>query len=389
LKKIVVVGLGYVGVANSILLAQNNMVIGVDVSKKKVDLLNSGIPPIEDELAADYLSKKKLSLRATTKLSEAIEGADFIILCAPTNYDEDSQSFDTSILKNIVKDILAQNQKTTIVIKSTIPVGFIDELRNDFAFENVFFSPEFLREGRALYDNLYPSRIIVGSKSAKAHEFANIMLDASEEKNAPVLLTGPREAETIKLFANTYLAMRVAFFNELDSFSVAENLDASEIIAGICSDKRIGQSYNNPSLGYGGYCLPKDTKQLRSNFKNIPQNLISAIIESNVTRKLFLISEIIKRNPKHVGIYRLTMKAGSDNFRDSAVIDFIEPLLNTGIKVTIYEPLTDLKVLKGAEIVDDFIKFRDTCDIIIANRTDQLNVIDPEKLFTRDIFSVD
>lgn len=389
MKKIVVVGLGYVGVANSILLAQNNMVIGVDVSKKKVDLLNSGIPPIEDELAADYLSKKKLSLRATTKLSEAIEGADFIILCAPTNYDEDSQSFDTSILKNIVKDILAQNQKTTIVIKSTIPVGFIDELRNDFAFENVFFSPEFLREGRALYDNLYPSRIIVGSKSAKAHEFANIMLDASEEKNAPVLLTGPREAETIKLFANTYLAMRVAFFNELDSFSVAENLDASEIIAGICSDKRIGQSYNNPSLGYGGYCLPKDTKQLRSNFKNIPQNLISAIIESNVTRKLFLISEIIKRNPKHVGIYRLTMKAGSDNFRDSAVIDFIEPLLNTGIKVTIYEPLTDLKVLKGAEIVDDFIKFRDTCDIIIANRTDQLNVIDPEKLFTRDIFSVD
>ena len=389
MKKIVVVGLGYVGVANSILLAQNNMVIGVDVSKKKVDLLNSGIPPIEDELAADYLSKKKLSLRATTKLSEAIEGADFIILCAPTNYDEDSQSFDTSILKNIVKDILAQNQKTTIVIKSTIPVGFIDELRNDFAFENVFFSPEFLREGRALYDNLYPSRIIVGSKSAKAHEFANIMLDASEEKNAPVLLTGPREAETIKLFANTYLAMRVAFFNELDSFSVAENLDASEIIAGICSDKRIGQSYNNPSLGYGGYCLPKDTKQLRSNFKNIPQNLISAIIESNVTRKLFLISEIIKRNPKHVGIYRLTMKAGSDNFRDSAVIDFIEPLLNTGIKVTIYEPLTDLKVLKGAEIVDDFIKFRDTCDIIIANRTDQLNVIDPEKLFTRDIFGVD
>lgn len=389
MKKIVVVGLGYVGVANSILLAQNNMVIGVDVSKKKVDLLNSGIPPIEDELAADYLSKKKLSLRATTKLSDAIEGADFIILCAPTNYDEDAQSFDTSILKNIVKDVLAQNQKTTIVIKSTIPVGFIDELRNDFAFENVFFSPEFLREGKALYDNLYPSRIIVGSKSAKAHEFANIMLDASEEKNAPVLLTGSREAETIKLFANTYLAMRVAFFNELDSFAVAENLDASEIIAGISSDKRIGQSYNNPSLGYGGYCLPKDTKQLRSNFKNIPQNLISAIIESNVTRKLFLISEIIKRNPKHVGIYRLTMKAGSDNFRDSAVTDFIEPLLNTGIKVTIYEPLTDLKVFKGAEIVDDFIKFRDTCDIIIANRTDQLNVIDPEKLFTRDIFGVD
>ena len=387
--KISVVGLGYVGVANAILLSQYNEVVGVDISQKKVDLINRGLSPIEDDYASKFLSSGNLSLTATTDLSVAVNKADFVVICAPTNYDEATKYFDISILKNIISDTLALSRDVTIVIKSTIPIGFVEEMRREFGYDNILFSPEFLREGRAVYDNLYPSRIIVGSRLPEAQLFADMMIRAAHANDIKVLLVGDREAETIKLFANTYLAMRVAFFNELDSFALLEGLDTSEMISGVCSDHRIGHLYNNPSFGYGGYCLPKDTKQLHANFSTVPQNLVSAIIDSNATRKKVLIDEVIKRFPKKVGIYRLIMKAGSDNFRDSAISDFISPLMDNDIEVLIFEPNTSLSYFKDAKITDNFDDFYEECDLILANRIDKRINVQDAKIFTRDIFGMD
>ena len=387
--KIVVVGLGYVGIANAIVLSQYNEVVGVDVSKEKVELINRGISPIEDEYASEFLSSGNLSFTATTDLSGAINKANFVIICAPTNYDEAAEYFDTAILKNIISDTLALSREVTIVIKSTIPIGFVEEVRCEFGYENILFSPEFLREGHAVYDNLYPSRIIVGSRLPEAQIFVDMMVRAARADDVKVLSVGDREAETIKLFANTYLAMRVAFFNELDSFALLEDLDTSEMISGVCSDHRIGHLYNNPSFGYGGYCLPKDTKQLQANFNTVPQNLMSAIVKSNATRKKVLIDEIIKRCPKKVGIYRLIMKAGSDNFRESAISDLISPLIDNEIELLIFEPNTNLTYFKDAKVTNNFDEFYEECDLILANRIDKRINVQDAKIFTRDIFGVD
>ena len=386
--KIVVVGLGYVGSAMSILLSKDHSVVGVDLDSSKVEKLNKHQVPIKDRLAEEFLKENNVSLKGTTNLSEAILDADLVVLCLPTNYDADKDYFDTAALQYVIETVHREQESLPIVVKSTIPIGFVEHMRAKFEKLDIFFSPEFLREGNALRDNLHPSRIIVGSNSSAAVRYSEIMLDAAIDKNVPVLFVGPSEAEAIKLFSNTFLAMRVSFFNELDSFCVSHKLDTRHLIDGICLDPRIGQGYSNPSFGYGGYCLPKDTKQLLANFKDVPQNLFSAIVQANETRKYFIFNKILEKKPETVGIYRLTMKSESDNFRSAAVFDIIDLLVSQGIRVVIFEPQLSIEGV-GSEVINDFDDFISCTDLILANRYDsKLDCVHP-KVFTRDVFGVD
>lgn len=387
--KIAVAGLGYVGLSNAVLLAQHHRVVAVDISEARVALVNQGKSPIVDSGIEEFLSSRNLDLTATLTASDAYTDADYIIISTPTNYDERTNHFDTSSVEAVIAQVLACNQTGTIVIKSTIPVGYVEEMRARFATDRILFSPEFLREGRALYDNLHPSRIIVGEQSERARIFAQLLAEGAEKKDIPILFTGPSEAEAIKLFANTYLAVRVAFFNELDSYSMARGMDSRQIIEGIGHDPRIGSHYNNPSFGYGGYCLPKDTKQLLANYSEVPQNLIGAVVDANRTRKDFLAEQIIAAKPKVVGVYRLVMKAGSDNFRQSAIQGIMKRIKAKGIEVVIYEPTLGTPDFFGSQVLAELDEFKSRCSVIIANRKSQ-DLADVEaKIFTRDIYGVD
>jgi UDPglucose 6-dehydrogenase len=387
--KIVAVGLGYVGLSNAVLLAQNNEVIGVDVSQERVDMLNACKSPIVDAELSKYLAEKDLNLSASTDLEGSLNGADYVIISTPTNYDEKTNFFDTSSVEKVITQVLHSEPNACMVVKSTIPVGFIDDVRNRLHTEAVIFSPEFLREGRALHDNLYPSRIIVGEKSERAAVFANLLAHGALKTDIDQLFTGTREAEAIKLFSNTFLAMRVAFFNELDSYAMARKMDSREIIDGVSFDPRIGNHYNNPSFGYGGYCLPKDTKQLLANYDTVPQNIIRAIVDSNSTRKDFLADAIVEQNPKTVGVYRLAMKAGSDNFRQSSIQGIMKLIKAKGIEVIVYEPELEEFDFFNSRVERDLNAFKDSTDIILANRiTHELDDV-ADKVFTRDLFGAD
>ena len=384
--KIVVVGLGYVGLSNAVLLAQHNEVIGVDIAQERVDALNARRSPIVDAELSEYLAEKDLNLSASTDLSASIQGADYVIVSTPTNYDEKTNFFDTSSVEAVIAQVIKSEPNVCIVVKSTIPVGFIDDVRERLDTDAVIFSPEFLREGKALYDNLYPSRIIVGEKSNRAEVFAKLLAQGAMKPNLDLLFTGAREAEAIKLFSNTYLAMRVAFFNELDSYALAGDMNSRDIIDGVSLDPRIGDHYNNPSFGYGGYCLPKDTKQLLANYATVPQNIIRAIVDANSTRKDFLADYIIQMQPKTVGIYRLVMKEGSDNFRQSSIQGIMKRIKAKGIEVVVYEPALKEPYFYNSRVERDFSVFKNDVDIILANRVvcDLEDV--SEKVFTRDLF---
>ncbi len=388
MRHIVVVGLGYVGLSNAILLSQRNSVIAVDTDKQRVDLINQKRSPIQDIEINIYLKEHNLNLKATTDWKEAYAQSDVVIIATPTDYDEEKNYFNTSSVELIINNILSVNRNTLIVIKSTIPVGFVEKAREKFASDNIIFSPEFLREGKALYDNLYPSRIIVGEKSERAREFANLLLDGAVKKDVEILLTNYNEAEAIKLFANTYLALRVSFFNELDTYAELKNLDSKQIIEGISLDPRIGNYYNNPSFGYGGYCLPKDTKQLLANYKNVPNDIITAVVNSNNTRKKFIVNQILFKKPKIVGVYRLIMKHGSDNFRYSAIHTIISSLQKAGVKVVVYEPNLDLEVFNGCHVEHNLLHFKNQSDLILTNRMDDDLIDISEKIYTRDIFNI-
>ena len=387
--KIVVVGLGYVGLSNAVLLAQHNEVIGVDISQQRVDSLNLRKSPIIDAELSEYLEKKHLNISATTDLIASVKGADYIIVSTPTNYDERTNSFDTSSVEDVISQVKYAEPKACIVVKSTIPIGFIDKIRARLKHNKIFFSPEFLREGKALHDNLFPTRIIVGEKSKQAEIYANLLTKGALKANVKLLFTGSREAEAIKLFSNTYLAMRVAFYNELDSFALASELDSRDIINGVSLDTRIGDYYNNPSFGYGGYCLPKDTKQLLATYNNIPQNLIKAVIDSNATRKIFLADTICKRKPQSVGVYRLAMKSSSDNFRHSSILDIIQILKHRQIKVVIYEPKIVEPFYNGVKVENNLEKFKNEADLIIANRLSDRLIDVKHKVFSRDLSNRD
>ena len=387
--KIVVVGLGYVGLSNAVLLAQHNEVIGVDISQERVDALNARKSPIIDAELSEYLAEKELDLFASTDLKASVYGADYVIVSTPTNYDEKTNFFDTTSVEKVVAEVTESEPKACIVVKSTIPVGFIDDVRERLDTDAVIFSPEFLREGKALYDNLYPSRIIVSEKSERAEKFANLLAEAAIKSDVELLFTGTREAEAIKLFSNTYLAMRVAFFNELDSYALAGNMNSREIINGVSLDPRIGNHYNNPSFGYGGYCLPKDTKQLLANYDAVPQNIIRAIVDANSTRKDFLADAIIKKQLKTVGVYRLVMKEGSDNFRQSSIQGIMKRIKAKGIEVVVYEPELRAAEFFNSRVESDFAEFKRSVDIILANRmVSELEDVS-EKVFTRDLFGAD
>ena len=386
--KIAVAGTGYVGLSLATLLSQNNEVYALDIIPEKVEKINKRISPIQDEYIEKFFKEKKLNLKATLDYKEAFKDAKFVIISTPTNYDEEKNFFDTSSVEDIIQKVKSMNDKNiTMVVKSTIPVGYIERVKEKYQIDNIFFSPEFLREGKALYDNLYPSRIIIGEKSERGKVFANLLVEAAEKKDIDVLFMNNTEAEAVKLFANTYLALRVAYFNELDTYAEKKGLDASEIIQGVCLDPRIGTHYNNPSFGYGGYCLPKDTKQLLANYKDVPQNLIEAIVKSNATRKKFIAEDVLKENPKVIGIYRLTMKSGSDNFRSSAIQDIINILKEHKKEVIIYEPTLNKEEFNECKVTKNIEEFKEKSDIIMANRiSNELNNVN-YKIYTRDIFN--
>lgn len=387
--KIAVAGTGYVGLSNSVLLSQNHKVMALDILEEKVNLINEKKSPIEDPDIEEYLQNKDLNLTATTDYKEAFLDAKFVIVATPTNYEPEQDYFDTRSVETVINQVLEVNKTAVIIIKSTVPVGYTMELRKRFKTDQIIFSPEFLREGRALQDNLYPSRIIVGERSERAEQFASLLQEGAIKKDIPVLYTDSTEAEAIKLFSNTYLAMRVSYFNELDTYAEVMGLDTEQMIQGVGLDPRIGDHYNNPSFGYGGYCLPKDTKQLLANFKGIPNNLIQAIVDANSTRKKHIADMIRKRNPRVVGIYRLTMKTGSDNFRQSAIQDVMSLLKNAGIEIMIYEPSIKEKMFEGYNIENNLEAFKEKADVIVANRmADELKGVQG-KIYTRDIFERD
>jgi UDPglucose 6-dehydrogenase len=387
--KIVVVGLGYVGISNAVLLAQHNQVIGIDISQERVDALNARQSPIIDAELSEYLAEKDLNLSASTDLKASLNGADYVIVSTPTNYDEKTNFFDTSSVEAVIAKVIECEPSACIVVKSTIPVGFIEDVRERLDTDAVIFSPEFLREGKALHDNLYPSRIIVGEKSERAKAFANLLVRGALKTDVELLFTGASEAEAIKLFSNTYLAMRVAFFNELDSYALARSMNSRDIIEGVSLDPRIGKHYNNPSFGYGGYCLPKDTKQLLANYQAVPQNIIRAIVDANSTRKAFLADAIIEQKPKIVGIYRLVMKAESDNFRQSSIQGLMKRIKAKGIEVVVFEPELNEIEFFNSRVEKDFSAFQQNVDIILANRmVSELESV-REKVFTRDLYGVD
>ena len=389
MKKITVVGLGYVGLSNLLLLAPHHQLTGLEIDIDKLNKLKAGQSPLKDKEIENYLEKYVNDIQFTDDLHLAFDDAELIIIATPTDYDEGKNYFDTSSVTGVIKKINTIQPKATIVIKSTIPLGFTEKVKNRYPNLTIIFSPEFLRESKALYDNLYPSRIVVGSQSEKGKQIAAVFKSAALKKDIPILCTGSEEAEAIKLFANNYLAMRVAFFNELDSFALKNNLNTKDVINGISSDTRIGKGYNNPSFGYGGYCLPKDTKQLLANFNNVPQNLIQAIIDSNQTRKMFIANTIKAKNPKVVGIYRLCMKEGSDNFRSSSILDIMQMINLVNIKIIIYEPTLYDNLYEGFEVENDLNKFVNKACIIVANRSDSYINKFKDKLFSRDIFNID